>query len=590
MPFTHKSQSFPCAARARAVQGASAACGPRGLRGPCRALLLVPALALTLALSSSCVPAGGAGGAAVRSYYYFLKAQYEELARNDDAAVKSMQRATTEAGGPYYLELETAKMMARNGRMEEASGYVDRAAAMRPDDPEPRLFAGYLASVSGQWQRAEENYLEALKLDPTNEEAVSFLGAMYAESGRLDEASEAFSRLGTLTPGSYLPDYFLGRVALRQGDRREAARHFAAAVAKKPDFVESLIELALLNEQSGDLRAAERNYRQIIRHRPDITMAKARLTRILVKTGKRREALALIEEVSGTAMGGEDAGITLGLMFLEDSLWQQAAVEFSGVLKRDPQNSRARYLLAVTQGETGQVQQALENLGSVPYQSDEYVDAVLYQAAILSKENRRPEALAALAQARRSHPGAPMLLVASGRIMEEQERVAEALAVYREGVKLFPDSADLFFALGAAEDRLGHRSECLAAMARAVELNPEFSEALNYLAYTWAEEERNLKEALTLALKANNLRPDNGYYLDTLGWVYYRMNDFAKALPLLERAAQLSGDDPVVMEHLGDVLGRVGRSPEARRAYARAIEKGHEHPETINEKLKQILQ
>jgi tetratricopeptide (TPR) repeat protein len=539
---------------------------------------------------ASCVTADGAGGAAVRSYYYFLRAQYEELGRNDDAAVKSMQKSSEEAGGPYYLELETAKMMARNGRLEEASGYVDRAASMRPEDPEPRLFAGYLASVSGQWQKAEENYLEALKLDPSNEEAVSFLGAMYAESGRLDEASEAFSRLGALTPGSYLPDYFLGRVALRRGDRRDAARHFERAVSKKPDFVESIIELALLNEQSGDLRAAERNYRQIIRYRPDIAMAKARLTRILVKNGKRREAVALIDEVSSGAAEGEDAGLTIGLMFLEDSLWPQASAEFAGVLRRDPGNTRAKYLLAVTQAETGKVPLALENLGGIPYQSDEYVDAVLYLAALLSKENRRPEALAALAQARRSHPGSPMLVVATGRIMEEDDRVAEALAIYREAVKLFPDSAELQFSLGAAEDRMGRRRECLAAMTRAVALDPEFSEALNYLAYTWAEEDRNLKEALTLALKANTLKPDNGYYLDTLGWVYYRMKDYEKALPLLERAVQLSGEDPVIIEHLGDVLKLVGRDGEARRAYATAIEKGHEHPEAIDEKIRQILQ
>jgi tetratricopeptide (TPR) repeat protein len=525
----------------------------------------------------------------VRSYYYFLRAQYEEMARLDDSAVRSMKRAASEAGGPYYLELETAKMLARNGRLDEASIYVDRAAAMRPEDPEPRLFAGYLASVSGQWARAEENYLEALRLDPSNEEAVSFLGAMYAESGRLDEASEAFQRLGALTPGSYLPDYFLGRVALRRGDRTAATRHFELAVVKKPDFVESLVELALLHEKSGDLRAAERDYRQIIRHRPDISMAKARLSRILIKTGKRREAVTLIEEVSGLPQGPEDAGITIGLMFLEDELYAEAAREFSGVLRHNPGNTQARYLLAVAQSESGAVPQALVNLRGIPLRSEESVDATLYLASLLAKEDRRGEALAALAEARREHPEAPMLLVATGRIMEEESRVEEARSLYLEGVRSFPDSADLQFALGAVEDRLGRRSECLAAMKRAVELDPEFSEAMNYLAYTWAEENRNLDQALSLALRANALRPDNGYYLDTLAWIYYRMRDYAKALPLLERAAQLSGEDPVVMEHLGDVLRRQGRTGEARRAYQKAVEKGHESPERINEKLQQIL-
>jgi tetratricopeptide (TPR) repeat protein len=566
------------------VLGAGPVAGGRALLAPALA-----ALALSAALLASCAAASGNGAAAVRSYYYFLKAQYEELARQDDRAVGSMKRAAHEAGGPYYLELETAKMLARNGRLEEASGFVDRAAAMRPEDPEPRLFAGYLASVSGQWQKAEENYLEALKLEPTNEEAVSFLGAMYAESGRLDEASAAFSRLGALTPGSHLPDYFLGRVALRRGDGKEALRHFERSVLKRPDFVESIVELALLNEQDGNLKAAERNYRQIIRYRPDIDMAKARLSRILAKTGKRREAVALIEEVSGLQLGAEDAGVTIGLMFLEDSLWERAAAEFSGALRRDPENTRARYLLAVTQAETGQSRQAMENLLRIPYQSEEFVDATLYLASLMSKDGRRVEALAMLAEARRSHPGAPMLLVATGRIMEEDSRVQEALALYRDGVKLFPDSAELQFSLGAAEDAVGRRSECLAAMARAVELDPEFSEALNYLAYTWAEEGRNLKEALTLALRANNLRPDNGYYLDTLGWVYYRMKDDAKALPLLERAAHVSGQDPVIMEHLGDALARAGRPAEARGAYATALEKGHERPETIDEKMRELL-
>jgi tetratricopeptide (TPR) repeat protein len=570
------------------ARGPGAPRGPQGAPAPrLAAALLAPALAVSAALLASCAP-GGAGEASVRSYYYFLKAHYDELSRHDDSAVGSMRRAASEAGGSYYLELETAKMLARNGRLEEASGYVDRAAAMRPSDPEPRLFAGYLASVSGQWQRAEEHYLEALRLEPTSEEAISFLGAMYAESGRLDEASEAFSRLGAISPGSHLPDYFLGRVALRREDRAAAARHFRAAIRKRPDFVESLVELALLNEQEGDFRSAERNYRQIIRHRPDITMAKARLTRILIRAGKRREALALMEEITGAPQGPEEAGLTIGLMFLEDSLWDRAAAEFTGVLRRQPDNTRARYLLAVSQAEGGSGAQALENLLRIPYQSEEYVDATLYLASLLAKEGRRNEALAALAQARRSHPGAPMLLVAYGRILEEDGRLAEALPLYREGVKLFPESADLHFSLGAAEDSSGRREECLAAMERAVELDPEFSEALNYLAYTWAEENRKLKEALTLALKANSLRPDNGYYLDTLGWVYYRMRDYDKALPLLERAAQISGEDPVILEHLGDVLRRFGRHAEARRAYTRAVEKGHERPEAVHEKIGQL--
>jgi Flp pilus assembly protein TadD len=484
--------------------------------------------------------------------------------------------------------METAKMLARKGRIEESFSFVRKAIEERPDDTEARLFAGYLASVPGQWDEAERNYLEALRLEPNSDEAISFLGAMYAESGRLDEASDAFKKLESMTPTSYLPDYFLGRVALRRGRTKEAIAHFRRSVKKKPDFVESLVELAMLYEQAGDLRNAERAYRQIIRHQPNFPMPKARLARILLKTGKRAEAITLIEDVSGMHQSTEDAGLTIGLMFLEEGLFQQAGREFSQVLKKNKANDQARYLLAVTMSESGDDPAARDLLRAISPLSEEYVDSVLFLASILVKEGKPREALEVLSAGRSANPASPLLLVANGRIMEELGELSQARALYLEGTRVFPDSADIFFSLGAVEDRLGDKEGCVRNMRKAVGLDPNFADALNYLAYTWAELGTNLKEALSMALKANAIKPDNGYYLDTLAWIYYRMDELSKALPILEKAAGLSEENPVVMDHLGDVYLSLGRPKDARRVWVRAVEKGHETPETVQEKLDRI--
>jgi tetratricopeptide (TPR) repeat protein len=559
---------------------------------PLPALLpaLLPVLLLSLFLSSGCGNLLNAQGTKVsRSYYHFLKSQYDELIHKDEEALSSIKLASKEAGSPYYLELETAKLLARKGRIEESLRYVERAMTLNPEDPEPRLFAGYLASITGRFGDAERNYLEALRLDPKNEEAISFLGAMYAESGRLDEASEAFKKLSAITPASNLPDYFLGRIAQRKGDTAQAAAYFKSSHAKNPEFVESLIELALINEQLGDAKAAEKNYREILELNPDIPMAKARLSRILLRAGKRTEALSLIEDLSGESQTPEEAGLTLGLMFLEENLFSNAAKEFKGVLRKNPNNSHANYLLGLTEAQEGRMKESIDFLKKVPPQSEVYVDATLFLATVLSRENRRPEALDAISLARRNHADSPMLLVAEGRIMEEMDRIPQSRDLYMEGTRLFPASADVHFSLGVAEHRLGRVDECLKAMKKAVELDPEFSEAINYLAYTYAEENLNLKEALTLALKANALKPDNGYYLDTLGWVYFKLGDTAKAYPLLERAAMISGEDPVIMEHLGDILSLREEYPAALKAYSKALERGHEEPQKINEKMGKIV-
>ncbi|MDR2352699.1 MAG: tetratricopeptide repeat protein [Deltaproteobacteria bacterium] len=525
-----------------------------------------------------------------QSYYFFLKAQYDELQHRDDEAVAAMKKATLAAGGTYYLELETARMLARKGRLDEATQHVRKAIDISPQETEPRLFAGYLASVTGQWDEAEKNYIEALRLDPTSDEAISYLGAMYTESGRLDEASEAFRKLGAMTPTSYLPDYFLGRVAHKRGHTQEAIQHYQNSLRKKPDFVESLVELAVLYDQAGDFKNAEKIYRRIIHFQPDVMMAKARLSRILIKTGRKTEAIALIEEISGVPQTTESASITIGLMLLDDGLYQEATREFSGVLRKNPQNNQARYLLAMTQIAMGELKKAKENFQKLSPRSEEYVDGILYMAQVLSKENRSLEALELLSIGRRNRPSSPQLLVATGRVMEELEHLTQARDLYLDGLKAFPDSADIYFSLGVVQDRLGEKDLCVSAMERAVELDPEYAEALNYLAYTWAEENTNLKEARALAIKANNLRPDNWYFIDTLAWVYYRLNDLRKALPLLERAVLLSEEDPVTLEHLGDVLLKQGQRQEAVNAYQRALQRGHEKPDQVKEKLDGLTQ
>jgi tetratricopeptide (TPR) repeat protein len=545
-------------------------------------------LALSILLPSCAGRLDPEARRATQSYYWFLKSQYDELAHKDEEAVAALRKASEAAGEPYYLELETAKLLARNGRLDEARVRLDGAMAQNLDDPEPRLFAGYLASVAGRYPEAEKNYLEALRLDPKNEEAISYLGALYAESGRLDEASETFRDLSELSPASHLPDYFLGRVAQRKGDNARAARHFASSVAKKPDFVNALIELALINEQLGNARAAEKNYRQILRHRPDIQMAKARLARILVKAGKRSEAADLLDELAGAPQTGEDAALTIGLMFYEEGLFARAAGEFKRILRKEPESHKARYLLALTEARRGDIDAALEQLKNFPPRSELYADAALFRSSLLSSENRKLEALEALTEARRNDANSPMLLVATGRIMEEMDHLTQSRDLYLEGLKLFPDSPDVWFSLGVVEDRLGRKDECVKAMEKAVELDPGFADAINYIAYTYAEQKTNLKEALALAVRANTLKPDNGYYVDTLGWVYYQMKNFEKAFPLLEKASRLSGEDPLILEHLGDVLVKLGKPLLAAKAYSRALEQNHELPESIHEKLRNL--
>ena len=94
---------------------------------------------------------------------------------------------------------------------------------------------------------------------------------------------------------------------------------------------------------------------------------------------------------------------------------------------------------------------------------------------------------------------------------------------------------------------------------------------LNYLGYSWVDQNKNLKTGLQLIEKAVKLKPDDGYIVDSLGWAHYRMGNYKEAVRWLERAVELRPDDPILNDHLGDGLWRVGREREALFQWNQAL-------------------
>jgi Flp pilus assembly protein TadD len=112
-------------------------------------------------------------------------------------------------------------------------------------------------------------------------------------------------------------------------------------------------------------------------------------------------------------------------------------------------------------------------------------------------------------------------------------------------------------------------------------MNPHNAAALNYLGYTYAEQGNRLDEAERLIRRALAIEPNDGFYIDSLAWVYYQRGDYQRAVEQLEHAIELAGEDPTVTEHLGDAYEKTGRPREAIRVYEEALRKAKE-PEQID--------
>jgi tetratricopeptide (TPR) repeat protein len=148
------------------------------------------------------------------------------------------------------------------------------------------------------------------------------------------------------------------------------------------------------------------------------------------------------------------------------------------------------------------------------------------------------------------------------------EKRAESLPSGKEDIL----NDHFYFQLASACERSGHFDEAEAGFRKVLELNPKRADAMNYMAYMWAEKGVRLDEAGEWITKAMALGSNVGAFIDTLGWVYYQQGKYDEALPQLLRAAELVPDDPSVFDHLGDCAMSLGRPQEARAYWLKSLE------------------
>jgi Tfp pilus assembly protein PilF len=168
-------------------------------------------------------------------------------------------------------------------------------------------------------------------------------------------------------------------------------------------------------------------------------------------------------------------------------------------------------------------------------------------------------------------------------LLDEKKDYGTASDVLKMGIEKFPDQVQLRFFLGTIQDRLGNKDQVINNMKLVIEMDPNHVQGLNYLAFTYADSDKNLEEAEKLVRRALELEPQDGYILDTLGWVLYKKGQFNESIKILESAYKHQPNESIIAEHLGDAYNKHQMVEKARQMYQKAAE-----TESDDEKLKEI--
>ncbi|MBI1220533.1 MAG: tetratricopeptide repeat protein [Rhodobacteraceae bacterium] len=258
----------------------------------------------------------------------------------------------------------------------------------------------------------------------------------------------------------------------------------------------------------------------------------------------------------------------------------EAADSFSLVYARTaedlrPDNADAVLLTGDLLESQGQQELAITAYGKVSRDDPAYYNAQLGRAQALYAAGQIDAGIDAMKQLTTAHPEQIAAQMGLGDLLRKQERYTEAAKAYDAAVALIqtPQQGDwtLFYVRGICNERQGQWDKAEPDFREALVLQPDQPEVLNYLGYAMVERGEKLPEALDMIKRAVAARPDDGYIVDSLSWVYYRTGQYEKALPIAEHASQLMPVDPVVTDHLGDVYWAVGRKLEAEFQWHRAL-------------------
>ncbi len=523
-------------------------------------------------------------------------------------AIGSAAAADTQT--PYGAYLAGRHAQERRDYTAAAAWFED-ALKSDPESPELITRTFLMEASEGRFDRARALAEKALRLDPTDAVAQLILLIDRVETG--DKAG-ALARAETL-PADGL-HRFLGPVARAWTRMGVGDLAGADAALRQLDRFNGLAplefyQLGLLYDFAGYPDTAEDNFKKTLDAAGQLNW---RLTDAIAnfyeRHGRADKAVALyqrfIRENTGSELGesvlarkpteppaaliqtAED-GLAEALFDLASVVNQPETIDLAllyvrSALELRPHMPLAQLLLADVLSTQNKPEASLAVLAEIPPSSPYSWSARLRVAANLEMLNRTDEAITQLKGMSAEAPSRAGAAMQLGDLLRAKKRFAEAVEAYDEGMRRLsaagiPERWSLFYSRGIALERSGQWKPSEADLLHALELKPDQPLVLNYLGYSWIDRGENLDRGLKMIEKAVELRPEDGYIVDSLGWAHYRLGDYSSAVQYLEKAIELVPEDPTINDHLGDAYWQSGRATEARFQWRRALQFGPEADE-----------
>jgi len=490
---------------------------------------------------------------------------------------------------------------------------------IEPKNPDNHLLLGRLYIVNKDLIKAERELKTAVSLDPGSEEAVTNLAFLYNEEGDNKKAADVLSQVpeGKRSSKIYAA---LGATYEQQKEYKKAIEAFRKAVSMDKENLDAMRGLAQNLSNDNQIDAALEEYKRVQDADPQDPTAAIRLAEIYRRMGKFDLAMENLKKASPLVQDSLEIPYNQALILEAQGKYDEAATILQKLVARPlaadahpgEKSNRAIFLerLGNIYREEGRPMLALETFRKiVDLGGDEAARG--YQDVIDAYREQKlwNEATRTAQEAVKKIPEDKGLKLALAQQLADSGKENESIQLAKSVLKGGPDDRDSYLMLSQIYMRLKKWKESEEALAQAEKLaarpeekqyvkflqgsiyerqkkydqaeqafrqvlqqDPNNSMTLNYLGYMLADRNTHLEEALTLVKKALDSDPQNYNYIDSLGWVYFKLGNYDQAEENLRRAADKAPNDATIQDHLGELYARTNRFKLAASHWERALD------------------
>jgi tetratricopeptide (TPR) repeat protein len=472
-----------------------------------------------------------------------------------------------------------------DGDIDEAGRLADRLIQIDRSDRIARLIIGVRALKQKQYALARQNFAQSVRGPVTDLTAALLSAWSSAGSGDTRTAIDTLDHLTGPDWYGIFKDLHSGLILDLANNRKDAGKRYERAYKSDPLALRTVEAYGRYLSRAGSKDDALKVYEEFSKSVPNHPI-------IAEETKEVQAGDKLAPLVDTPQLGAAEALYGLGASIGHRGGEDLALIYLQLALYLEPNHAMALLSLADLYESLKKPDLAIKIYDRIPPSSPLHRNAEIQIASDLDTLDRTDEAKKRLEKLIAENPKDTEAIMALANILRGRKDFAQCGDVYSKVIASVgvPEKSNwvMFYFRGICYERSKQWPKAEADLKKALELYPDQPLVLNYLGYSWIDQQTNLEEGMNMIRRAVEQRPDDGYIVDSLGWANFRIGNYPEAVKELERAVELKPDDPTINDHLGDAYWRVGRVLEAhfQWAHAKDLKPEPEDLPKIEEKLK----